>query len=146
MLQRIQSIFLFLAGGASLGLFGLPFATIPSGIPQSAIFADAAYNVQDQIALMVLFGLGGALALLAIFIFKNRNLQMRLAIFAFIANLIGVIFGVLYFMQNSTEANAQQINDGFGMYLPIAAMVFSLLAYRFISKDEKLVKSMDRLR
>ncbi|MCG8330878.1 MAG: DUF4293 domain-containing protein [Chitinophagales bacterium] len=146
MLQRIQSIFLFLAGGASLGLFGLPFATIPSAIPESTIFADAVYNIQDQIALMALFGLAGAFAILAIFLFRKRTLQMRFAIFAFIANLIGVIFGVLFFMQNSADADAQQINDGFGIYLPIGAMVFTLLAYRFISKDEKLVKSMDRLR
>ena len=146
MLQRIQSIFLFLAGGASLGLFGLPFATIPNGIPESTIFADAVYKIQDQIALMGLFGLAGAFAIIAIFLFRKRTLQMRFAIFAFIANLIGVIFGVLFFMQNSADADAQQINDGFGIYLPIGAMVFTLLAYRFISKDEKLVKSMDRLR
>lgn len=146
MLQRIQSIFLLLAGGASLGLFGLPFATTSEAIEGSTIFADAAYSVQDQIGLMILFGLGGMLALISIFIFKNRTLQMRLSILAFIANLIGVVFGVLYFMQNSADTGKQAVNDGLGVYLPIAAMILLLLAFRFINKDEKLVKSMDRLR
>jgi hypothetical protein len=146
MLQRIQSIFLFLAGGASLGLFGLPFATTDQSVAGSVIFADAAYNVQDQIALMILFGLGGAFALASIFTFRNRSLQMRLSIFAFIANLIGLIFGILYFMQNSADTGSQAIDDGLGAYLPFAAMVLLLLAYRFINKDEKLVRSMDRLR
>jgi len=146
MLQRIQSIFLLLAGGASLGSFGLPFATTSKAVEGSTIFADAAYTVQDQMALMILFGLGGALALISLFTFKNRTLQMRLSIFAFIANLIGVIFGVLYFMQNSADTGSQAIDDGLGIYLPVAAMILLLLAFRFINKDEKLVKSMDRLR
>jgi glucan phosphoethanolaminetransferase (alkaline phosphatase superfamily) len=146
MLQRIQSIFLLLAGGASLGLFGVPFATTPKAIEGSTIFADAAYSIQDQLALMILFALAGAIAIISIFLFKNRGLQMRLSIFAFIANLIGVIFGVIFFMQNSSDTGTQTINDGFGIYFPIAAMIFALLAYRFINKDNKLVKSMDRLR
>lgn len=146
MLQRIQSIFLLLAGGASLSLFGVPFATTPKVIEGSTIFADAAYSIQDQLALMILFALAGAIAIISIFLFKNRGLQMRLSIFAFIANLIGVIFGVIFFMQNSSDTGTQTINDGFGIYFPIAAMIFALLAYRFINKDSKLVKSMDRLR
>ena len=146
MLQRIQSIFLLLAGAASLGLFGVPFATTPQAVEGSMLFADAAYNVQDQPALMVLFGLAGALALIGIFLFGNRLLQMRMSIFAFIANLIGVVLGVLFFMQNSNDVGGDSIHDSLGAYLPIVAMILLLVAYRFINKDEKLVRSMDRLR
>lgn len=146
MLQRIQSVFLLLAGGASLSLFGVPFATTPRAVEGSAIFADAAYTVQDQVALMALFAVGGALAIAGIFLYRNRLLQMRLSIFSFIANLIGVVLGVIFFMQNSNDVGEQPVNDGIGVYLPIAAMILVLLAYRFISKDEKLVRSMDRLR
>ena len=146
MLQRIQSIFLLLAGAASLGLFGVPFATTPKAVEGSMIFADAAYNVQDQPALMALFGVAGALALVGIFLFGNRLLQMRMSIFAFIANLIGVVFGVLFFMQSSNDVGDSTINDSLGAYLPIVAMILLLVAYRFINKDEKLVRSMDRLR
>lgn len=110
------------------------------------LFADAAYNVQDQIGLMVLFGLGGILALASIFLFRNRLLQMRISIFAFIANLIGVVLGVIFFMQNSSDVGDRTINDGIGLYLPVVAMILTLLAHRFINKDEKLVRSMDRLR
>lgn len=146
MLQRIQSIFLLLAGAASLSLFGVPFATTPQAVEGSELFADAAYNVQDQIALMVLFAVGGALAIAGIFLYRNRILQMRLSIFAFIANLIGIVFGVLFFMQHSQDVGERAINDSFGAYLPVAALIFTLLAHRFINKDEKLVRSMDRLR
>lgn len=146
MLQRIQSIFLLLAGAASLALFGVPFATTPQPVEGSMLFADAAYNVQDQVALMVLFGLGGVLALAAIFLFRNRLLQMRMSIFAIIANFIGVVLGVLFYMQNSQDVGERTINDGIGAYLPIVAIILAILAYRFINKDDKLVRSMDRLR
>lgn len=146
MLQRIQSIFLALAAAASFGALGLPFATTAQAVQGSAIFADGAYSVQDQIVLLVLFALGGALALAGIFLFRNRNTQMRLSIFAFIANLIGIVFGILFFMQNSSDIGDNAIQDGLGAYLPAGALLFLLLAYRFINKDEKLVRSMDRLR
>jgi len=43
-------------------------------------------------------------------------------------------------------AQEAQVNDQFGMYLPLVGLLFSGLAIHFIRKDEKLVKSMDRLR
>ncbi|HMQ48200.1 MAG TPA: DUF4293 domain-containing protein [Saprospiraceae bacterium] len=146
MIQRIQSIFLLLAGAASLSLFGLPFATTPQVVQGSTLFADAAYRVQDQVGLMVLFGLAGVLAIGGIFLYKNRALQMRLSIFSIIATVLAITFGIIYFMQNSQDIGNTAVNDGLGLYFPVAALVFALLAYRFISKDDKLVKSMDRLR
>jgi len=38
------------------------------------------------------------------------------------------------------------VNDGLGIYPPIVALIFAVLAGRAIGKDDKLVKSMDRLR
>lgn len=146
MIQRIQSIFLLLAGGASLGLFGLPLARTPEAIEESAIFADAVYNLNDQVALMILFGLAGALSLLGIFLFRNRPLQMKVSLSALIINLGGLAFAAFYLSQNITEAGEKAIQDGLGMYLPLLAIFFAFLAYRFIRRDEKLVKSMDRLR
>lgn len=146
MIQRIQSIFLLLAGGAALGLFGLPFARTPEAIEGSVIFSDALYNVNDQIGLSVLFGLAGALALIAIFLFRNRSLQSKASLSALILNAGGLVFGIYYLTQNITEAGKQAINDGLGMYLPVLSILFCFLAYRFIRKDEKLVRSMDRLR
>lgn len=146
MIQRIQSIFLFLAGGASLGLFGLPFATTPQAIESSMIFGDALYNVNDQVGLSVLFGLAGALALIAIFLFRNRGLQSKVSLSALILNIGGLVFALYYLTQNLTEAGKAAIEFAFGAIFPIIAVFFCFLAYRFIKKDDKLVRSMDRLR
>jgi hypothetical protein len=48
----------------------------------------------------------------------------------------------------NSQANPAPTNGGyaFGSVLPIFSLVFLILAIRGINKDEKLVKSLDRLR
>lgn len=149
MIQRIQSIFLALAGALSFGLFGVSFASTGSSVGSSSLFADGMYNLHDNVALLVFFCIAGGLAIVDIFLFRNRPLQIRLGMFAFIANIIGLILGVVLFVQDGimTEQNAGvAVDDGIGLYLPIVAGVFLLLAIRAIRKDDALVKSADRLR
>jgi len=146
MIQRIQSLFLLLASLATFGLFGLPFASTGQAVSQSAIFTDAIYNLQDNIALLVIFGLAGLLAFVAIFLFKNRKLQMNLGRFALIANIIGLVLAIILFYQDMNTLGTAEPNDQAGLYMPFIAVVFLGLALRFIGKDDKLVKSMDRLR
>lgn len=129
-----------------MSLFGLPFASTTEAAPDSQLFADRVYNLMDTPALIALFAIAGLLAIVSVFLFNNRSLQMRLTIFAFIANLLGVVVAIIFYMQNSQDLGEQAIDDGAGIYMPIASFVLLLLAYRFINKDEKLVRSMDRLR
>ncbi len=145
MIQRIQSIFLLLAAGGAFGVFAAPFAKTQDNVQQT-VFADSVYNVKDHMGMVILFAIAGILALVSIFMYKNRSLQMRLTIFAFIANLLAIVLGVVFFIQASPAIGDREVQDAAGMYLPVATFLFTLLAYRFISKDEKLVKSMDRLR
>lgn len=149
MIQRLQSIFLFLASAACFGLFGLPFASTDQPIANSELFADSAYEITDNIALTILFVGAGALALLAIFMFKNRSLQINLSRVAFIGTVIGFVLGIILFFNDGIVKNGENLpepSDGFGVVLPILAAIFTLLAIRYINKDEKLVRSTDRLR
>ncbi len=144
MIQRIQSLFLLLASAASFGLFGLPFArSEESGID---IFIDTRYDLSDHIGLSVIFGLAGLLALATIFLFNRRKFQLRFTIMTLGVVLIGLAFTVIFFFQNVPNPGAMQIDPGLGLGLIGLAIVLLLLAYRFIRKDEKLVRSMDRLR
>ena len=146
MIQRIQSIFLLLASAAGFGLFGLPFATTPKTVAESSLFSDAVYNLNDHVALLSLFAVAGGLALIAIFLFKNRPLQLNLTRLSIVANVVGLVIAVVFIMQDGTNLSGIEPNDGVGAYLPFAFLVFAILALRAIGKDEKLVKSMDRLR
>ena len=146
MIQRIQSIFLFLAAAAGFGLLSLPFATTAEAVATSALFADASYSVNDNIGLLVLFAVAGALALASIFLFNNRTLQQKIAQLSIVANVIGLVLTVILFWQDGLMNSDVAINDGVGAYLPFVFLFFGVLALRAIRKDESLVKSMDRLR
>jgi|TARA_R100000482_G_C5114899_1_gene142497 glucan phosphoethanolaminetransferase (alkaline phosphatase superfamily) len=89
----------------------------------------------------------GLLALISIFQYKNRTRQMM---FNMINSLIMVGLVVAVFLTtnginsaiNAVESGSYQL----GFWVILAAMVFNMLANRFIRKDEALVRSVDRIR
>ncbi len=146
MIQRIQSILLLLAAAAVFALFKLPFGSSNNAIAASNLFNDGVFNIQDHVALLGLFCGAGALAFIAIFLFNNRKTQLILSRISIIANVIGIIFAVVLFMQDSNAMGSTTPNEELGLGLPVLSILFAAFAMRFINKDEKLVKSMDRLR
>lgn len=144
MIQRIQSIFLFLASISFWGLFGLPFAT--SEASMEGLFSDQIYNILDHPILLALTAIGGLLAIIAIFLFKKRPLQKKMGLGIITISILLIVLSIVLVLQDSQSETMATINEGLGLGLPIFAIIFSLLANRYIGKDEKLVKSMDRLR
>ena len=145
MLQRIQSIFLLVCGGSFFGLFGLPFASSSVAIPN--LLSDMTYNIQDSPLLIGLSVLGGLVSIIAIFLFNNRVLQMRLSYVVTVVSILLPLLAMLLIYNEGTITNqANQINDEIGIYLPLIGLIFSILAARYIKKDEDTVRSMDRLR
>lgn len=145
MIQRIQTIFLALVSGTFAGQFLLPFAS--SQKTEQVFFEDALYNVQDHIGLLIITGLGILVAMGAIFLYNNRSLQLRLTYVTIVMAILLPILAVwLFFNAGNQMTEGNGVDDGFGLYLPLLGVVFGGLAARFIKKDEKLVKSMDRLR
>jgi len=145
MLQRIQSIFLLLASASFWTLFAFPFAS--SDKPTAQFLADQSYAINDHIVLLILAILGGVIALGAIFLFRNRPLQIRMSYLSLILSiLLPVAVVVLFYTEASENSMNVEIDDRFGIYLPIIGIIASIFAARFIRKDEKTVRSMDRLR
>lgn len=145
MIQRIQTIFLFLAALAFAALFQFPFAI--SDVANSGFLADKDFDIYDNEVLMILAGLGGLIAFVAIFLFKNRPLQIRLSYLVIILGvLLLVVASVLFYNEATVVFEKSQINDSLGLYMPVLGLIFGFLAARFIGKDEKIVRSADRLR
>lgn len=145
MIQRIQSIFLLLAAAAFGGLFALPFAS--SDKISGSIFGDGLFNIYDHTILLALAIIGAVVAVVSIFLFKNRPLQLRLGYLVIIVSLfLPAMAAWIFFTQKEQIAQELVVEDSIGLYLPIVSFVFGILAARSISKDDKLVKSMDRLR
>ncbi|MEM9548304.1 MAG: DUF4293 domain-containing protein [Bacteroidota bacterium] len=145
MLQRIQSIFLLLTSGAFFSLFGFDFAISNKSL--EGVFADQVYNVMDNPILIGLAALGGILALVSIFMFKNRPLQLRLGYLLMILSVLLLVAAILLMLGEGLPTNVGDIvDDSIGMYIPIVALITTILANRYIKKDDNLVKSSDRLR
>ena len=145
MIQRLQSIFLLISGLSFFGLFGVPFATSSTAIPN--LLNDLIYNIQDSPILLVLCILGGLISIGAIFLYQNRPLQLKMSyLVTVISILLPLVAILLIFNEGTITSKTDQISDSFGIYLPIVSLVFSILAARYINKDENTVRSMDRLR
>lgn len=86
-------------------------------------------------------------ALVSIFQFKNRLNQMKLG--ALNALIMASCLGLSFYLVTQNESSFSPDSSGtisLGFYLPAFAMLLNILANRFIRKDEKLVKSVDRIR
>ncbi len=147
MLQRIQSIYLFLAALAQGSLFlkNISFADFSEPNPSIAASTDGYLNIWDSPFALGATGLALALTVLGIFLYKNRKNQMRLvSIIVAILGIVGAL--VIWEYQKLITANAQ-IAVSFVGFIPLfLSGAFALLANRNIRKDELLVKSSDRLR
>jgi len=156
MIQRIQSIYLFLAFVCALGLFIWPIYTVSTDEPY--LFnrmSDEVFNIFDSILLLALSAAAAALSIINIFLYRNRKLQMSIgrgvvwATFIFMAATAGLLY--LEFdtaRETAYEAGILFESDGrfrVGVLLPFLIIIFSVLAVRNIKKDEKLVKSTERL-
>ena len=146
MIQRLQSIFLLLASGACFGLFGSDVADSKVKLAGSDLFSDASFNVFDSPILIGAFALAGLLFLADIFLFKNRPLQIKLASVALFIAGMGVGSGIYEYFTDIAADTTDAVVPDFGLALPLLILLFGVLARNYIRKDEKLVRSADRLR
>ncbi len=140
MLQRIQSLFLLGVVIISLLLLFIPvyetFQVINGTESERIPVLISKSNV-----LKLLNAATGILCFLAIFLYKRRNIQVRMSNLAILVTCI--LVALLFFM---ADTEGQQIHYLTGSYLPLVQVLFAFLASWFIKKDEALVKSADRLR
>ena len=157
MIQRIQTLWLFLASLTLFLLFVFPYAHFSDSIGIGyALKITGLYKVvagQDFVAnsfilqpiVLVVLAL---IPFLIIFNYKNRKKQRQLT---YGTLLLTLIFGCwLYFStKNAVEAIQQQIGIGnvaIGSLLVPICIIFLFLAQKGIQNDEKLIKSAERLR
>lgn len=141
MIQRIQSIWLLLAA-----VFGVLYTQVPAYILSVAGNVVKKFEPTESLLLFAVSIAVALLALVTIFLYKKRTLQFKLSIIGFLAS-IGIV--ALEVSQVNNYASSVPLSKGsyyWGSLLPIAMAVFFILASSGIRKDEKLVKSLDRLR
>ena len=129
MLQRIQTIWTLLAVLAAVFLFITgQDVVISSNIPVL------------NIGCIILVIVGS----LSIFSFKNRKRQILLNTISIIINAL--LIGVLAYWLLNLSGGIQFPEKGIEPIFPLIAVICLLIANVYIRKDERLVKSVDRLR
>jgi len=155
MIQRVQSVYLFLA---SLAMFALYVVTIannvylngkPTAIKVTGLFQDvngAQTNVVPFAALTAVTAIVALLPLVIIFFFRNRKQQITFCYSAALV-IIGHSFWLAQTVKKATDGIMLKSNNfGVGLFLPCIAILLIFLAIKAIRKDEALIKSADRLR
>jgi hypothetical protein len=146
MIQRIQTIWLLLASILSFVSLQTSFF---SGIKQLTI--DAAVQPEASYArltgmnnwiLLVATVLMALLALISIFLYNNRRIQMRVVLAGLLLS-VGLIF--LYYRESLRFLPGQGTLDLTALVVMVIPFLF-FLAIRGIYKDEYLVKSVNRIR
>lgn len=155
MLQRVQSIYLLFAALVIFALFLFPVAHsvyingVPSTIKVTGIYHDV--NGAQQLttaftALSIVTAIVGLIPLVLIFLYKNRKQQMMLCYVAVLV-MIGYSFWLSQAIQSATGGFTMGTsNFGIGVFMSSLSIVLMLIAAKAIQKDEKLVRSADRLR
>lgn len=152
MIQRVQSVWLFLASMTMLLLLLLPILSNETNNAELWFQVGGIYQkinkvTQQTESFPALFGatiLVGLFCLANIFNFKNRTLQKRIIILI-ILFILGLEAGMFYYAQEM-PGGLEGVTYNAGAYLPLLSILFCVLAYRGIRKDEQLIRSADRLR
>jgi drug/metabolite transporter (DMT)-like permease len=136
MIQRIQTLWLLLASICAFASVKLPFYFGSLEVPGPTI----TITPYDNFMLLVFVIATALMGLVTIFLFSNRSLQIKMCIVGLVLSLANLMHYFLYMKNFKT--------GGLSLYsiLSLLVPVFFILAIRSIYKDQKLLKSLDRLR
>ena len=137
MIQRIQSIFLAVVVLCGLSFLVFPFASY-EGYPP--LFLSNPTNIApigNYLSILT--------ALVALFCYKKRKLQINLCYLIMLVNLC--LFSTVLCLTNQLyNHGVEKVTFLFPTYLILVSIVAAFWAGIFIKKDEELVRSADRIR
>ncbi|UQB67727.1 DUF4293 family protein [Epilithonimonas zeae] len=129
MLQRIQTIWIILS------VLGAVFLNLTA---QDLDILGGSLTINVSTVILILIGL------LSVFSFKNRKRQILLNNLSLIINAL--LVGLLIYWLLNLSGGIQFPEKGIEPIFPFISVICLLLANVYIRKDERLVKSVDRLR
>lgn len=147
MIQRIQTIYIFLAAVLTGLLLKLNFAELAVDGNWYVFNATGIGSGEEMIfnglPVMGFIGLITLLHLITIFLYKKRIGQIRLLSFTIIL-LLGLLGIMLYFLYAGFDG--AEVAFKVPMVFPLIAIILDYLAIRSIGKDEALLRSLNRIR
>ncbi|MBS1729371.1 MAG: DUF4293 domain-containing protein [Bacteroidetes bacterium] len=139
MIQRIQTLWLLIATACGFCTFKFPFYS--GNIIENSQKVFSELNGKTTIPLIILTVAIAIASFICVFLFKDRKMQLRITLVTFIVSL-GLIFLYFSIIKSKYIDGNLTITSMFTFFMPI----FLFFAARGIYLDQKLVKSVDRLR
>ena len=139
MIQRLQTVWLFLSSVFAFMTFKFPFYS-GNVVSKDNQMELKKFIASFDILTLIITAVLGVGCFIIIFLYKKRKLQFRLTITMLILSLLNL---VVYFTRLGKFLNGDL---SFAAIFAMAIPIFLILAARGILKDEKLIKSLDRLR
>ncbi len=147
MIQRIQTVYILLAGVLTAILYKLKLADLSVNNELMEFFAKGIFRGEDIVynglPLMVLIGIIAVLHFAGLFLYKKRILQIRILVFSIIL-LLG-LFGLFFYFTYMGFEGAK-VAFKIPVAFPLIAVILDWLAIRAIGKDEALIRSLNRIR
>ena len=136
MIQRIQSIWFLLASVCAFLTLKMPFyiGTTPDNKPEHQLTG------MENIYLLLLTVIVGALAFIIIFLFKKRKLQVRLSVLGIMLELFLIL---LYYLELKNYSSGTY---ALSALLHSCVIFFFFLALRGIGKDINTIRRSERFR
>lgn len=154
MIQRLQSLYLAIS---SLGLFCLYFLPIAkfNSLKEYVFFlygvkvAGGEFIEGEYTKFIILLILNAIIVLLLVFVifqFKKRYVQIKLVRLAILLTTIFIAIIFFYYTEKISLQLMSKTEYTFYSAIPILSLLLQILALGAIYKDDRLVKSADRLR
>jgi len=147
MIQRIQTVYIFVAALLVGTLYKLKFADLSANNELYTFTAKGIFNdtemVFNGLPILIFIGIIVLLHLVIIFLYKKRIRQIRMLSFSIIL-LLG-LFGVFFYFSYAGFDNPK-VAFKVPVVFPLVAIILDYLAIRSIGKDEALIRSLNRIR
>jgi uncharacterized membrane protein (DUF485 family) len=146
MIQRKQTLFLLQVAFLALCFLFVPIQFVNQPNPAQATLLPSGNSTPGHLAAVGLNAMGLMLAIVTIFLFKRRELQIKLC-YVLMAIYIILPFMMAFcpFIAINAEPRSFETNM-FGYIISAVNVLAAYLAARFVKRDIDLIKSADRIR
>lgn len=153
MIQRKQSLFLFIGAVVMALLYFFPIAEFMVAntdyyfnyIEIASVAGNSKKVVSNTYPVTVLLSLVIGISIITIFLFKNRNLQMRLTTINMLLK-VGFLILIVFYIYEIGDAFESKHYLQLSFVFPLIALILDFMAYKGIQKDMNIIKSYDRIR
>ncbi len=149
MWQRVQTLYLVAVAVMFITILLSPIVTFTNGIDvfqlnNQGIISSEGEMIVSTFMLTIMEVVIALIALVTIFLFKKRMLQIRLSIFNVVL-MVGfyVLLAVYIYVGSKSDLEFQL---SYPVVFPLVSAILTYLAIRAIGKDEAMVRSFDRIR